>query len=245
MENVNNFNWNVIGVVLAGLTLVVTIIIFLLQKNKKRISYEILAKTALLTTREKLEGKIKILYNDQEVKDVKFIEVKIINSGNIGIPATDYERSLKFRFPKTTNILSTEVIETYPDTLTTNISVDKSDIIVEPILMNSKDYFILKIIASNADKGDFKVDVRIKDVAEIKRVGDSSQFLVWALLGMILTITGLVRLIISDKSVQKIEWTTSNWINAGLMALGYIVIIYAFSKNKKFFRKFLVLKRSM
>ena len=243
MEILNNLNWNLVGVVLAGLSLLATIVIFLLQKNKKRISYEVLAKTSLRTTREKLEGKIKILYYDKEVTNVKFVEIKIINTGNIGIPATDYERPLTIRFAESTTILSAEVIETNPDTLTTSTSVDNSDIIIQPILMNSKDYFVLKIITSNLDEDDFRVDARIKDVPEINRVDESSQFLVWSVLGIILTITGMVRLVISEKSVEKIEWTTGNWINIGLIAVGYIGLVVAMSKNKRLFRKFFRLTR--
>ena len=90
--------WNFIGVIIACVTLLITVILYFLQKHKKGLSYEILSKTSLLTNKEKLEGKIKILYDDNEVQNVKFLEIKILNTGNIGIPSSDYERPLRFIF---------------------------------------------------------------------------------------------------------------------------------------------------
>jgi len=241
METLNNLNWNLIGGVLAGLSLLATIIIFLLQKNKKKLSYEVIAKTSLLTTKEKIEGKLKILYNDQEVQNVKFFEIKIINSGNIGIPATDFERSIKIKFPETSKILSCEVIENFPDSLDTKTLINETEISIEPLLINSKDYFILKTIVSNIEGEDFTIDARIKDVKEIKNLDESNQFLIWASLGLILTITGMVRL--TDKSFENIKWTADNYVNIGLLIVGYVAIFFAMLKNKKLFRRILLLRR--
>lgn len=243
METLNNLNWNLIGGILAGLSLLATIIIFILQKNKKKLSYEIIAETSLLTTKEKIEGKLKILYNDREVRNVKFFEIKLINSGNIGIPATDYERPIKIKFPESSKILSCEVIENSPNSLDTKITLDETKISIEPLLINSKDYFILKVIVSDIEREDFTIDARIKDVKEVKRLDESNQFLLWATLGSILSITGMVRLIISDKSLEKINWTTANYINVGLFAVGYFIIIFAMSREKRLFKRLLLFEK--
>lgn len=243
METLNNLNWNLIGGVLAGLSLLASIIIFLLQKNEKKLSFEVIAETSLLTTKEKIEGKLKILFNDQEVENVKFIEIKIINSGNIGIPATDFERPIKIKFPETSKILSCEVVENYPDSLNTKTLLNETGISIEPLLINSKDYFILKTIVSNIEREDFTIEARIKDVNEIKRLDESNQFLIWASLGLMLTLTGMVRLPISDKSFENLKLTTDNYINVGLIIVGYIAMFFAMSKNKKLFKLILLLKR--
>lgn len=243
METLNNLNWNLIGGLLAGLSLLATIIIFILQKNKKRLAYEIIAETSLLTTKEKIEGKLKILYEDREVQNVKFFEIKIINSGNVGIPATDFEKPIKIKFSETSKILSCEVIENSPNSLDTKVILSEAEISIEPLLINSKDYFILKAIVSDIESEDFKINARIKDVKEVKRLDESNQALFWQSLGLIFIITGMVLVAISDKSHEKINWTIENYINMGLLVAGCIFLLFGTTKDKRLFEMLLPHRR--
>lgn len=243
MEIINNFNWNLVGGILAALSLLATIIIFLLQKNKKRLSYEITAETTLLTTKEKIEGKFKILYNDQEVQNVSFFELKIINSGNIGIPAADFEKPIKIKFPEISRILSCEIVENNPDSLDATIFFNESEISIEPLLINAKDYFVLKAIISDFEYDDFTINARIKDVKEIRKLDESSQFILWASLGLTLTITGIIRFMLSVRGQEKITMSTANYIDLGLLIGGYAILIFAMTKNKRFVGKMIFVLR--
>lgn len=215
--------WNSIGVIIACITLIVTLIIYFLQKNKKGLSYEITAKNSLLTTREKIEGKIKILYDDSEVQNVNFIEIKITNTGNIGIPANDYERPIRFIFGPDTKILSSEIIKSNPDNLNTALDINQNEFIIQPVLMNSKDSITIKSIISNSTDDVIIVDARVKDVKKIKKQGESYLSLIFGLVGIVLTMVGLIQLT-SYENVIKIEtpWTIQKYLSVGLIVLGYI-----------------------
>ena len=54
------YDWQFWGVVLGGLGIVATFIIFLLQRNRKRLSYSVLTETPLLSIDETIKGKITI-----------------------------------------------------------------------------------------------------------------------------------------------------------------------------------------
>ncbi|WP_339611554.1 hypothetical protein [uncultured Planktosalinus sp.] len=233
--------WNFIGVIIAFLTIVITLIIFFLQRRKKAISYEITSKTALLTSKEKLEGKIKILYNNSEVENVNFYELKISNSGNLGIPSEDYERPIRFIFDTGVEILSAEIIESNPKSLITELVTEGNEIIITPVLMNSKDSFTIKSIVSNSEETEILVDARIKDVKEIKKVGESHFSLIFAGIGLILTIAGMIQMIrINERVKVETPWTLEKSISAGLIFLGYIFMTSFIIKNrthKKFIKK--------
>lgn len=182
--------WNFIGVIIACVT---SVIIYFLQKHKKEISYDILSKTSLLTSKEKVEGKIKILYNEEEVQNVNFLEIKILNTGNISIPSSDYERPLRFIFETEAKILSAEIIKSEPESLTTVLNITQNEMVVQPVLMNSKDSMTLKAIVSNATDGEIIVDGRIKDVKDIKKQGESYMSIVFGMIGAVLITAGMIQ----------------------------------------------------
>ena len=226
--------WNFIGVIIACVTLLITVILYFLQKHKKGLSYDILSKTSLLTNKEKLEGKIKILYDDNEVQNVKFLEIKILNTGNIGIPSSDYERPLRFIFEAEAKILTAEIIKSEPESLTTSLNITQNEIIVQPILMNSKDYLVIKAIVSNSTDEEIIVDGRIKDVKEIKKQGESYMGLIFAIIGITLTIAGMIQLTTIERATQVVTpWTIQKTISITLIVIGYIFMAaFVFSRGK-------------
>lgn len=235
--------WNFIGVIIACVTLLITVILYFLQKHKKGLSYEILSSSSLLTSKEKLEGKIKILYNEQEVQNVNFLEIKVLNTGNIGISASDYERPLRFIYSSEAKILTAEIIKSEPESLTTDLTIFQNEIVIQPILMNSKDYLVIKAIVSNSIDQEFIVDGRIKDVKDIKKQGESYLPIIMAIVGIILTITGMIQLTSIEKAIEiQTPWTIQKSISVSLITLGYILMI-AFvltkGKYKKLFLKLL------
>lgn len=218
--------WNFIGVIIACVTLLITVIIYYFQKHKKGLSYEILSKTSLLTSKEKLEGKIKILYNEQEVQNVKFLEIKILNTGNVGIPSSDYERPIRFIFDAEAKILTAEIVKSEPDSLTTTLNITQNEIVIQPILMNSKDYLVIKAIVSNSEDEELIVDGRIKDVKSIKKQGESNMPIIIAVIGIVLTIVGMIQLTTIAKTVKvETPWTIQKTISVSLIALGYILML--------------------
>lgn len=224
--------WNSIGVIIAVVSVLITIVIYFLQKNRKSISYEILSRAPLLTTKEKIEGKIKLLFNDLEVQNVSFFEIKVINSGNVGIPSSDYERPLRFIFETEAKILTAEIIKSGPEFLTTELNIVDNEIVIQPILMNSKDYLIIKIIVSNSSSDAFILDGRIKDVKSISKLRADYKWLIIGILGLVLSTIGLGIFIIFKPKECDYTWPAQMKVGLFLAIIGYLFFfIYLFKSQ--------------
>ena len=171
---------------------------------------------------------------------MKFLEIKVLNTGNIGIPSSDYERPLRFIFEAEAKILTAEIIKSEPESLTTALNITQNEIVVQPILMNSKDYLVVKAIVSNSSDEDIIVDGRIKDVKDIKKQGEDYMGIIFAVVGLILTIAGMIQLTTIEKSIQvETPWTFQKTISVSLIVAGYIFMTAFILSRGKYRRLFL------
>jgi hypothetical protein len=183
--------WQFIGALLILGSLIVSLFL-LKQRGRKSLTYEILSNISLLSNKEEIKGKLKILFEETPVEDVHLIEIKIINSGNTPIISTDYEQSINLTFNKESKILTTEISETTPRDLPVTATISDGKIIINRILLNNGDAFIIKMLISQFD-GNIFVNGRISGVKEIKKLGNNLVLsLGLAFGGFIITIVGLI-----------------------------------------------------
>lgn len=139
----------------------VSLTLWLINNRRKELSYEILSRTSLVSVAEGLAGKIQILFNDQPVRDVSLILVRIINSGHIPIRSAEFEGRFAIALEPPAEILMAEVCETHPETLEHRSTagghevplisqVEKNTVMLRPILLNAKDSITVRILASHA-----------------------------------------------------------------------------------------------
>lgn len=161
--------WQFIILAVIAVIGIVVAVIPLWQKNRKRLSYEIITSNELLTASEELEGHIEIRFNNVPVRNVHLLVVKLTNDGNVPILETDFYESVVFYFGKNTRILSEEIIENSPETFRpTFITDDDSTILeVQPTLMNGHDSFTIKFLLTQYTDGEMKISGRIVGVKEI------------------------------------------------------------------------------
>jgi hypothetical protein len=178
----------IIGIV----AIIVAIIIYLAQRNRKRLAYEIISESSVVSTAEEVEGRIQILFEGKQVKKVHLIILKLANVGNIPITISDYEREVSFAFDEKTRILSYEILETSQEALKPEIESINNSIVVKPVLLNGGDSITIKALISEFDE-EIKIDGRIVGVKVIeKRKGNSSMGNILFIVGttvMTLTIT--------------------------------------------------------
>ena len=160
--------WTFVGVIFALLAVVVTISIFLAQRKKKRLSYEITSNTQLLGVKEEIQGKVKVLYEGNEVKNVHLLTLKFTNSGNQPISSNDYERPLNISVNNEATILTYEIIDEEPENLGAEFSQQGNTLTLSPLLLNSKDSFSIKALVSDLE-GRPEIDGRINGVKSIAR----------------------------------------------------------------------------
>lgn len=172
VEILNNSVWQFVGVLIGVASIVIPIILYLIQRTKKALSYSIISSTPLLKTSLlhpdiNLKGRIEILFMGKAVQNVHLLLVKIFNSGNAPITAKDYERPISINFGKESQILSAIISKRTPNDINVSTSIEKNKIILNEVLLNKGDSVEFTILTNKYD-GEINVDGRIAGVNKIK-----------------------------------------------------------------------------
>lgn len=133
--------WQFVGAVLAAIAIVIAVFFYYRQRKRKRLSYQILANTPVLTVDEQIRGKLKVSYEDIPVQNLKLLLLKFINTGNLPIATGDFERPLSISFDSEAKILSSEVIASSPSDLSPSISSNHAPNRAQPTAAESKRQF--------------------------------------------------------------------------------------------------------
>lgn len=158
--------WQFVAVLLALTAILVSIFVYLKQRMRKSLSYEILSLNPLLSVENEIKSDLQILYKGKTVEQVHLIVLKFINTGNMPILSKDYEHPVSLSFGEEAKVLTTEITEKNPDSLRPSASIEEKEIVLKPILLNPKDSVTLKMLVTKFSK--VAVDGRIAGVREIK-----------------------------------------------------------------------------
>lgn len=209
--------WQFIGAVLALVAVLVAVILYLRQRGRKALSYEILTRSPLLSHEEEAQGKLRILFGEERVKDIYLVEVKITNSGNSPITADDYERPVILRFGQHSRILTAEVSSTKPSSLRPNPTIYTEEIWLDPILLNAGDSITLKMLVTQPSR-EMNVDGRIAGVKDIKEARVSKVF------PYSLSLAGFILFVTSSRLLSGLAGNVMLAIALGLMLYGTILL---------------------
>jgi len=232
--------WSFMGVVVAIIAILVgvavAIIVYLMQRQRKELSYDIISSTPLLSHEEEVKGKLQISFEGKPVEKVQLVLVRIANSGNVPIEAKDYERQINFSFGESAQVLAAEVAEVEPRSLEVPPNVEGKKVVLPRILMNKGDSFTVKMLV-NGYKG-LDVDGRIAGIKEIVnarfvrgfRVTGILLIVVWLITFLIYTV--LVHEIIRYMGM-RLEW----WHYLLLLFSGSIPMIFLLRWSVKRLRK--------
>jgi hypothetical protein len=165
--------WQFIGVVIALVAILISIILFIKSRNKKVLSYGIISTTPLLSVGREIKKDVQILYKDKPIQQVHLILLKLINSGNVPVTANDFERPFSIVFSKDAKVIAAEIVKTQPESLRASILFEDQKVVLEPILINEGDSITFKMLVSKL-KGGLKVDGRVVGVKEIRELSGKS-----------------------------------------------------------------------
>jgi len=161
--------WQFVGAVIAFGATVVAVTMTLRQRRQKRLTYSL--RTYLLATvHGDIKTRVSILYDGNPVKDVRLVQIEFKNTGNVPIATQDFERPLRIAFNKKSRILTAEITESIPSDLgpaiDTNWSKGVPEVVVEPLLLNPSDSFIVKLLL--AGSVEYEVSARIVGVGSVE-----------------------------------------------------------------------------
>ncbi len=154
-----------VSAVIAAIT--VPLIIYFLQKSKKRLAYEVISDTQLVGVKSEVQNKIKIYYENEPVENVHLISIEFINNGNQPISIDDFTRPVNIHLGDDVNILTCEILDQNPRNLDVNFVNTQDSIKIQPLLLNSNDNFTLNVLLSNY-KGELEVSARVKGISNIE-----------------------------------------------------------------------------
>jgi len=150
-------------IVIPLLALIVPIAIFIGDHKNKTISFEILSESTVADVTSPLGAKIQVLYDGKKLKNLKTIFIRIINSGNVSIKKTDFEKDLQLLFGKNVRVLASRVDYAYPNNLSVKPIVKDDRVLVSPLLLNPKDEFTIEsLVTGETDK--IGIDARIEGI---------------------------------------------------------------------------------
>jgi hypothetical protein len=222
--------WQFVGAIAAIIAVFISVGVYIKQRRIKNLSFQIVSRTPLLSMSDELDGVLQIQYDGVPVQQVHLIVIKFINSGNVSILASDYERAISINFGKEAQILTAEIVETNPDTLEPSLINEDNSVQITPILLNKNDTFSIKMLVCKFED-EINFDGRIIGVERIKRAENvKTSHLVIMLIGLLVTFYGVFQMPINF---------TLGFI---IFIIGYgltAAIIYGNLRNRKFFFRIL------
>ena len=232
--------WQFIGALIALIATVITVLIFLAQRNRKSLSYEILSCIPVVSVSSEIEGKLKILFKGKAVTKVYLVIIKLSNLGNVPITSSDYEKPVRFKFHKGSKILTAEIAERSPKNLTVSFTFDETIVKLEPALLNSGDYISLQFLASGLDSSlPIDVDGRIAGVKDIvEKTENNLPNLGLLVVSGAITVIGFILSLYTPPSPGVIS--SQELFPGGLVfLLGQIIFSYALLFRMRLISKFM------
>ena len=226
--------WQFVGVLLALAALGASFLIYSMQRQRKAFSYEILSLNRLLTVREELEGRLQVLYEGHPAKDICLVVVRLLNSGNVPIATTDFERPLALYTGQASKILSAVVTARDPINLDVDLDVVGDHLTIAPTMLNAKDSVALKLLVSDFS-GALVVDGRILGVRSISKLKSGSGILLIQMVAALLFISVGVFLAVTGIALPQSNTPMSlrSKIGVALVACGYAVIVLTMVKSPR------------
>lgn len=159
-------NWEFVSLLLAALSIVISVIIFFAQRKYKSLSCEIVSETEIVMPYEECSEHLQILLQKPTHKQAHLVVAKLCNTGNLPIRIGDYEKSINLSITSSGKILSAEVVKTTPPNLPVTLQTTDKCTQLNPILLNRGDTVVIKMVIVEY-KYDIKVDGRIVGIHKI------------------------------------------------------------------------------
>jgi hypothetical protein len=148
------------GIVLAtvlGIAAIVTaVIVYRRQRTFTSVDYQIIADIKLLIDSDAADAfanRIEVTYNSAPVRQPRVVDVKVMNTGNTPVKATDYDRPIVFELDGGRPPIDATIIGESTPRITGNLFRQQPDtprpISIQPSLLNQSDWFTLRMLFDN------------------------------------------------------------------------------------------------
>jgi hypothetical protein len=134
-------------------------------RNRKMLVYEIISNFPIVNVDNKLSSRVKVFFDKKQISNA-YISMLLIKNDGGPIPSKDFEGPLVISMGGNARIMASDVIDRFPDDLEVKVSIKDKEVHISPLLLNSNDQILLKLIGTDFD--DIKITGRIVGVSEIR-----------------------------------------------------------------------------
>lgn len=157
------------------LAIIVAIVLFLIQRERKEMAYAVISDTPMVSVQkdvaDQVAVQVQVLFRQKPVNDVHLVILDMWNSGNKPIEEKDYTNNTTVTFPlgAKVNTLDVSILSTRPDSLKTDVKLDHDlqNISLSPLLLNRKDLISLRILLTDY-QGKLSVSARISGISQLR-----------------------------------------------------------------------------
>lgn len=178
----------IIGIPTAILA-ILAVWISLRQWKKKRLEYSVIANESLLSYHDYLREELIIFFKNKKIKNLTLLHIEFENAGNEEILESDFYSQIIIYLGEQDMIIKVEIDDNM--NLGVKAEVMQNTIHIDPLLLNPKDKFSLKILIDKEEKNmEFYTDCRIAGVEKVRLRPEINNelfyrlklFILWALL---------------------------------------------------------------
>jgi hypothetical protein len=158
-----------IGLLVAVISIFVSIEIYRRQKNCKELTWSIVSNAPVVTFSSAMgpmtQGQVKVLFGTQPVANVYLVVLTIKNSGNVSIQSSDYEKNcITCGFKSGTHTLDVKMLEPQNPHINNQIQSGLllDQIVLEPMTLNEKEEMTFRFLLDTYNtEDDIKVSAKL------------------------------------------------------------------------------------
>lgn len=135
-----------IAAAIGAATLVVAVLAYRAQHKKMSLEYVVTVNARLL--RRRLPRGLEIRHDGQLVDDATLSIIRIVNTGTEPIRQADFETPLLVSYDGVDDLVSAAVVATRPPDLHPRITIQASDVWIDPLLLNPGDMIECQVLSS-------------------------------------------------------------------------------------------------
>lgn len=159
--------WQGIGVALAVVSILATVMIYRLQRGRKSLAFGVISETPLLNRVPEDGGAVALVYEGRLVEFPWVVVLEVRNNGTMPITRSDFDRPLTFSFGEDVEVLSVRTADPYH--LGVKLTVTTTSIIVDPLLFNARDSLSFTVVV-NGESPKVTLMARIAGVSDIESI---------------------------------------------------------------------------
>lgn len=155
-----------IGVVVAIIAVAVAWLTYRDQSSKKGLEYLVLSSRPLVSSR--VASELTVSFGGRPVVEPSFTVLRLVSTGDKGIPAGSFEGPLAVNLKGAKEIVSGSVSARRPDDLPVSLQATGDRLFIEPLLLNPGDFIEVQALSDGQPEA-VVVEARIADVTPRRR----------------------------------------------------------------------------